>query len=257
MSVNSYLQDLGSELVLNSAEKNSISISIDSLKSRLSSYFGNDIKDKKLYGSYVRETILPRKVDENSDVDLMVVFNNPYEYKPQSFLNRLKEFAEHYYTRSEIYQSSPTIVLELNHIKFEITPSYIKSNLYYIPMNSSQWMQTDPDGFYSSLTECNKINNYKVKPVIRLLKYWNINKNNRDIESFELEKTLAKGLMFAFFNCTSYTDYLKYAFNTINFSANNDRINNALNCIEEAMRLEREGYPNSAGNEIKKLFPEV
>lgn len=116
MSVNSYLQILGSELVLSSAEKNSISISIDSLKNRLSSYFGLDVKEIKPYGSYVRETILPRKVDENSDVDIMVVFSNPYENKPQSFLNKLKEFAEHYYIRSEIYQSSPTIVLESHKI---------------------------------------------------------------------------------------------------------------------------------------------
>lgn len=257
MSVNSYLQNLGSELVLSSAEKNSISTSIESLKSKLSSYFSLDVKDKKLYGSYVRETILPRRVDENSDVDIMVVFSNPYEYKPQSFLNKLKEFAEHYYTRSEIYQSSPTIVLELNHIKFELTPTYIKNGMYYIPMNSSQWMSTDPDGFYSSLTSCNKLNDYKVKPIIRLLKYWNINKNDRDIESFELEKIIAKGLMLAFLNCTSYTDYLKCALNTLKYSTNNDHINKALSCIDEALRLEREGYSNSALSEIKKVFPEV
>ena len=129
MSVNSYLQDLGSSLVLNSNEKSSITTSIDTLKSRLTSYFGDNVLDKIIFGSYTRETILPRKVDENSDIDLMVVFENLDNYKPQSFLNRLKSFAETKYKTSEIYQSSPTVVLELNHIKFELVPAYISYGL--------------------------------------------------------------------------------------------------------------------------------
>lgn len=257
MSVNTYLQSLGSSLVLSSSEKSSISTSVDTIKSRLSSYFGSDVLEKKLYGSYVRETILPRKADSNSDVDLMIVFNNPYGYKPQTFLNRLKTFAEHYYSRSEIYQSSPTIVLELNHIKFELTPAYTSYGMYYIPQNSSNWMYTDPDGFYSKLTECNKNNSYRIKPVVRILKHWNIQKNYRDLESFELEKKIADELMYAYFSCTSYTDYLKYALEKIRYSTDYTRVNKALDCIAEALRLEREGYPYSAESKIKEAFPEV
>lgn len=52
MSVNSYLQDLGSSLVLSSNEKSSITTSIDTLKSRLASYFGDDVTDKIIFGSY-------------------------------------------------------------------------------------------------------------------------------------------------------------------------------------------------------------
>lgn len=80
MSVNTYLQGLGSSLVLSSSERASISTSVDTIKSRLTSYFRSSVTEKKLYGSYVRETILPRKADEKSDVDLMVVFSNPYRY---------------------------------------------------------------------------------------------------------------------------------------------------------------------------------
>ena len=258
MSVNTYLQGLGSSLVLSTSEKSSISTSVATIKSRLSSYFGSEVTEKKLYGSYVRETILPRKADDKSDVDLMVVFSNPYGYKPQTFLNRLKNFAEYYYNRSEIHQSSPTIVLELNHIKFELTPAYVGSyGMYYIPRNSTEWMYTDPDGFYSKLTDCNKNNSYKVKPVVRILKHWNIKKNNRDLESFELEKKIAEELMYAYFTCTSYTDYLKYAFEKIKYTTDYTRVNRALDCIKEALRLEDEGYPYSAESKIKEAFPEV
>lgn len=257
MSVNSYLQDLGSSLVLSNSEKSSISTSVDTIKSKLSSYFGSDVTEKKLYGSYVRETILPRKADEKSDVDLMVVFDNPNGYQPQTFLNRLKSFAEHYYSRSEIYQSSPTIVLELSHIKFELTPAFKNYGLYYISKNSTEWRYTDPDGFYSKLTECNKKNNYKIKPVVRLLKHWNIQKNYRDLASFELEKKIAEELMYAYVSCTSYTDYLKYALEKIKYSTDYNRVNKALDCINDALKLERDGYPYSALNKIKEVFPEI
>ena len=258
MSINTYLQKLGSSLVLSSAEKYSISLSINTLRERLSIYFGSSVIEKKVYGSYVRETILPRKADEESDVDLMVVFNNPYNYKPQTFLNKLKAFAEHYYSRSEIYQSNPTIVLELNHIKIELTPAYISSyGMYNISKNGSEWIYTDIDGFYSKLNECNKNNGYKIKPVIRILKHWNIQKNNRDIASFELEKKIAEELMYAYFSCTSYTDYLKCALERIKYSTNYIRVEKDLDCIAEALRLEDEGYPTLAENKIKKVFPEV
>ena len=257
MSVNTYLQDLGSSLVLSSSEKSSISTSVNTIKSRLTDYFGTNVTEKKLYGSYFRDTILPRKADEDSDVDLMVVFSNPKGYIPQTFLNKLKDFAEHYYSRSEIYQSSPTIVLELCHIKFELTPAYTTYRAYNIPNNGSEWMYTDPDGFYSKLTGCNKNNNYKVKPVVRILKHWNIQKNYRDLASYELEEMLANELMYAYLHCTSYTDYLRFALNKIKYATNYTRVSKAINCLNESLRLEKCGYSYLAVDNIKKVFTEV
>ena len=43
MSVNSYLSNCASDLVLSSSEKDSITTSINTLETRLTSYFGNDI----------------------------------------------------------------------------------------------------------------------------------------------------------------------------------------------------------------------
>lgn len=257
MSVNTYLSDLGSELVLSTTEKSSISTSVDTIKTRLGWYFSSDIEEKKIFGSYVRGTILPRKADEQSDVDLMVVFKNPYGYKPQTFLNKLKAFAEKYYSSSEIYQSSPTIVLELNHIKFELTPAYKLHSFYYIPNGPSDWMYTDPDGFYNTLTQCNVNNSYRIKPVVRLLKYWNIQKNYRDMASFALEKKIAEDMTYAYISCTSYTDYLKKALQTIKYSTNSSRVDTAIGHINKALDYENQSMPYSALSEIKKVFPEV
>lgn len=257
MSVNSYLQDLGSSFVLSSDENSSIKISIETLKIRLTSYFGDNVIDKIIFGSYTRQTILPRKVDENSDIDLMVVFKNPDGYKPQSFLNRLKNFAENKYKSSEIYQSSPTIVLELNHIKFELVPTCISYGIYYIPKNSSEWMSTNPNDFNDKLVECNKNNSYKIKPIVRLLKHWNIQKNSRGLASFEIESKIANEMTYAYVLCSNYTDYIKYALGKLRTYYNATKIDNAISKIDEALQKEKQGYPMTALNKIKEVFPEV
>lgn len=257
MSVNSYLRDLASELVLSDSEKDHVSNSMDTIKSRLSSYFGSDVTEKKVFGSYSRGTILPRKADENSDIDLMVVFSNPYGYKPQTFLNKLKNFAEHYYSTSEIYQSSPTIVLELQHIKFELTPAYKSYSTYYIPNGQSDWMSTDPDGFNDTLIECNKNNGNKIKPIVRLLKHWNIKKNYRDIASFELEKTIANELMYAYYSSTTYADYVKTGLEKIKYKTDYSKVNAAIEHIDKAISYENQEMTYTALDEIKKAFPEI
>ena len=256
MSINSYLQQLASDLVLSESEKSSITTSINTIKSRLESYF-SDVTEKKTFGSYVRSTILPRKADSQSDVDLMVVFSNPNGYKPQSFLKRLKSFSEYYYSRSEIYQSSPTIVLELNHIKFELTPAYVDYGNYYIPNGSSEWIYTDPDGFYDTLTRCNVNNAYKIKPVVRLIKHWNIQKNNRDLASYYLEKRIAEDMMYSYSTCTSYTEYVKKALQVLKYSTDCNRIDTAISHIDKALEYEADNMPCTALIEIKKAFPEV
>lgn len=256
MSVNSYLENLGRNLVLSDSEKSSIKTSVDTIKTRLANYF-SDVNEKKVFGSYDRGTILPRKADENSDVDIMVVFDNPNRYKPQSFLDRLKKFAEYYYSTSEIHQSSPSLVLELNHIKFELTPAYKSWGIYYIPDGPSAWKTTDPDGFCNTLLECNKNNNYKIKPVVRLIKHWNIQKNSRDLVSFQLEKKIAEEMKYSYYTCSSYTDYLKAALGKLKYMTVSSRVDTAINHIDKALSYEDKGMPYSAEEEIKKAFPEI
>lgn len=256
MSVNSYLSDLASSLVLSESENTHVSTSLSTIKSRLDYYF-DDLQKKKVFGSYDRGTILPRRADEKSDIDLMVVFNNGYELQPQTFFNKLKDFANYYYSSSEVHQSCPTVVLELNHIKFELVPAYEQSYLYRIPLDATTWQYTCPDSFKNDLTECNKINNYKVKPVVRLMKWWNIEKNYRSMASFSLEEKLSADLKYAYFSCSSYTDYLKKSFESIKFSTDISRVDTALGRISKALSLEDEGYPIPALNEIKKVFPEL
>lgn len=261
MTVNSYLSSLASELVLSSDEKTSINTSISTLEYRLGLFFGSDIIEKFKFGSSTRDTILPRKADSNSDIDYMIVFDNYNNYQPQTFLNQLKRFAEKYYQTSEIHQSFPTIVLELNHIKFELVPAYKSGIGYYIPNKTGGWMYTNPNDINSNLTKANTNNGSKIKPVIRLLKHWNISKTYRHYESYGLEKKLISALEYSYFSCTSYSDYVLAAFNELKNEATYEttiynKINKAIEDIKEAIDDEIK-YPSLAEGEIKRVFPEV
>ena len=174
MSVFSHLQNTADSIKIQDPERTAIDTSISSLSYKLGSYF-NNIESKFVYGSYDRRTILRRSKDPNSDVDYMVTFSDGSGWTPQTLMNRLKKFVEDKYSRSEIYQSSPTVVLELNHIKFELAPAYTSWGTIYIPAPASdysQWISTNPNTLKDALNEKNRNNQYLIRKLVRLMKYW-------------------------------------------------------------------------------------
>ena len=93
--------------------------------------------------------------------------------------------------------------------------------------------------------------------LLRLMKHWNVNKNYRDMASFTLEDTIAQDLQFAYISCSSYTDYLKKAFRAIKYKTDSNRVQLAIDRIDNALEYESDGMPYSALQEIKIVFPEV
>lgn len=255
MSVIGHLKDTASAAVLTPYEKASIVKSIETMKSRLDLYF-TDLKEHFQFGSSTRGTILPRSMDGNSDIDYMVVFNDG-SFTPQTYLNWLKAFCEKYYSRSEIYQSSPTIVLELNHIKFELVPAiYTLHGGYNIPDGNRGWINTNPNDFNSNLTEKNKAESNLIKPTIRLVKYWNA-ENGYVYGSFLFEKWIIN-LDFSQKN-KNQRDYLFHVFDMISVAHEKtkwraDKLELAKKIISKVRELENNGYPNRAEDEIKKLI---
>lgn len=262
MSINSYLEELSSKLVIKEPEREKINISISNIKNKLKNHFGSEATEIIVFGSYTRRTILPRKADEESDIDIMVVFGfNSQKYQPQTYLNRLKQFAKLSYSRSEIHQDSPTIVLELNHIKFELVPAYTpfsySNGVYKIPNGANDWIMTKPNEFNDILTSCNQNNHSMIKPIIRLIKRWNVTNNARNIKSFEIEKKIAENMDDAHYTCSSYTDYLEKAFSNIRNYSNYEAIDKALDQINEAINDENSGYKSLALSEIQEVFEDI
>lgn len=212
MIVNSYLNDLAQRAIVRNNEKKSIQISIDTILQRLKGYDENvdmfspkkhQIDKTLIFGSYKRKTMLSRKFDEDSDVDIMVIFGkktmgfysfeprNNQPKSPQTYLNYLKDFAESRYPTSLRRQDFPTIVLELNHIKFELVPAIIDDwGQYKIPRKRKsndcyqidEWITTNPNDLDGELC-----NNQTLRRLVRIAKIWNV-KQGYIYESYELEK---------------------------------------------------------------------
>ena len=256
MSVLSFLTDTASSAMLSSSEQSSITTSITTLQSRMALHFDTGvIKQHFRFGSSTRGTILPRSMDEHSDIDYMIVFSDNTA-TPQTYLNRLKAFVEKRYGSSEIYQSSPTIVLELNHIRFDLVPATTtRSGELQIPNGSGGWMTTNPNDFNSTLEAKNKEHKSLIKPTIRLFKYWNATAGF-PFQSFEMEKWVC-GL--SFFWLTNQKDYFFAVIDNLNTSTSysqwvNNEITRAKNIVVNVKQHEKDEMPVTAENEIKKLF---
>lgn len=257
MSVLTHLQNAADSVKIKDWERNGINTSISTLSSKLSQYF-NNIDSKFVFGSYDRRTILRRSKDSNSDVDYMVVFSDGSDWTPQTLMNRLKRFVEAKYSRNEIYQSSPTVVLELSHIKFELAPAYKSWGTLYIPAPTSDysnWVSTAPDTMKNDLNEKNRNNSYQIRKLVRLLKYWNVN-NGKVYTSYELERYIIDK---TYFFCDNLKDYLYSAVEGLSTwglpTYKQTKVNRLKEIIAQTKEYEANGMPATAESEIKKAIP--
>lgn len=256
MSVLSFLTAKASSAVLSATEQSSITTSIKTLQSRMELHFESGVIAQHFrFGSSTRGTILPRTMDEHSDIDYMVVFADSIA-TPQTYLNRLKTFVEKRYGSSDIYQSSPTIVLDLNHIKFELIPAIINwfGNLQ-IPNGSGGWMTTSPNDFNATLDSKNKENKYLIKPTIRLFKYWNATAGF-PFQSFEIEKWICNQNFWFQANQRDFFFKVVESLDTSSSNAQwvNNEITRAKSIVRNVKQYEQDEMPATAEIEIKKLF---
>ena len=266
MSVNSYLTRLTNHAIVRDQERLSIQRSIAMLEARLKAHFGTQIKGSFIFGSYSRGTILPRTMDAQSDVDYMVIFAAS-GFQPQTYLDRLRRFAERYYGRSEIAQSYPTVALELNHIRFELVPA--KQNWQgsiQIPAKTSDyqgWQDTDPKGFNDQLTRANQANRNLIKPLCRLVKYWNATASY-PFESYGLEQHVA-GKHYGVFGLLSSKQLGDYFFQAVDslqseWSApqwKREAVSRLKQLASVAQSQERSGNAIQAETTMKRLLPPV
>lgn len=264
MSIKSHLRSLASDLYIspNSEEAESIETSISAIERRLDQYFGDKKQKGIQFGSSTRGTMLPRSADPESDIDYMIVFKDGGDYKPQTLMDRLRRFAKKYYKRSEIRQSRPTVVLELNHLMFDLVPAYknFLGTLKIPAPNSSfeEWTSTDPEEFKDTLQRRNKQSGWVLKRVVRLIKYWNARRGYIYI-SYNLEnKVVNKTYLF----CDDIWDYFSSAmkslkkYNLPDYKSRKVRVaQDRIDAAKTALR--RNDKPAKAARKVRKVVPEL
>ncbi len=266
ISIDNYLRTLSSSYYLknDSKEVEKIEKSIAALFLNLSKELGAKIKRQFVFGSYDRDTILPRAIDEHSDVDVMVVFNHTdYERTPETYRSWLKDFAEKYYKDrydSQVLKTFPTVTVRLNHINYDLVPAKeitdtFLSNGLYIPDTDGGWQKTDPNDVKTALTNANTRYNGIVRPIIRLMKAWNCF-NSYPYESFVFEKHLT-GLNFYGDN---YQSGFFYSVNSLSSSYSDpqykkDKITALQNNIKKVKEHLEAGDLQKAKETLHKVLP--
>ncbi|MBI3519045.1 MAG: nucleotidyltransferase domain-containing protein [Bacteroidetes bacterium] len=258
-----YLELLVEKLTLQPGEGTRITGSVNKIKGKLEKWFENDgLKEVRAFGSYDRGTLISRLVDTNSDVDIMVIFDEK-RWESQTYLNKLKNFAEEHYPKAERYQDHPSIVIEDEKIKFELVPCIYKEETFFLEekylvpqrQNSElEWIKTEPDYLKNKLNEF-----VNTKPtlinLILLFKYWNLCNSylykTFKIESFIINKfDYEEALDYNFFKLI---DNLNYS-NTDNQNSLNKVLKKQKDRIELLLNNDMEEY---ALLEIQKILPKI
>lgn len=199
MSINNKLITFAQqELVLgyNSTERDRLIGSLEQLERVLKNKLTGEVKEIIRFGSYTRNTILPRKYDAQSDVDILIVFNTSIlKYSPGTYRKKLHDVLIQAYPNSLSKKDFPAVKLELTNIMFDVVPAYCEENYigsrtYYIPGASDNWRTTIPNDINDTLSQKNQsYGNNIVRGVIRLCKHWNAGANY-PLESYTMEKQI-------------------------------------------------------------------
>lgn len=166
-----------------------------------------DIDSTFVNGSYERDTMI-RPLD---DVDIFAVLNRDEwtdDYgnlpKPQAVLtkikNKLNSISDY---KDKVTQDRPCVTVTLKAINFDVLPSFEESfGGYLIPnYDLESWTYSYPEQLTNNLNDAHRKNDYKLKDVIKAVKYWN-RENKKLIPSFQIEET-----MISYFNINKVTNY--------------------------------------------------
>lgn len=243
----------------NSTEREKINSSLTQLEKVLKDKFQTNIKEFIRFGSWTRNTILPRKYDPKSDIDLMVVFNTVNGTKtPGTYRKNLIDVVSNAYPNSISKKDFPVVKLELNHIMFDIVPAYKSESIwdsftYYIPDASDGWRGTKPNDINETLSQKNQsYGNNIVRNVIRLCKHWNAS-NERIFDSYEMEKWIVERFFYS--GDDLYAKFLS-VMNDLAQHHQHAGTKQALNWIKEYQgNWQRQADVNKQFEWLQKLLP--
>lgn len=184
-------------------------------------------KDNDLYvdrsftnGSYDRDTIL-RPLD---DIDIFAVLKrDDWEDEfgnlpsPQSVLTKIKNYLNGLNDyKDKVSQNRPCVTVTLSDKNFDILPSFEQVGGGYLIPNSDlqSWTYSYPEQLTTNLNNVHKLRNYKVKPTVKAVKYWNREKGKM-IPSYHIEETAIS--IFQLYSFNNYEEAIRIWFNNAEF----------------------------------------
>jgi hypothetical protein len=212
------------------------------------------ITDVFLNGSYERDTI----IRPLNDIDLFAVLKRDQwkdEFgnlpKPDSVLSKIKNYLGSLNDyKGKVRQDRPCVTIDLSDKSFDVLPSFEQvDGSYLIPSyDLKSWISSYPKKLTKDLDDVHRSRDYRVKPVIKAVKYWN-RENSKLIPSFHIEEVAIN--IFLLNNFKNYEEGIRLWFNnaeynllSIKFKSNEDYLA-ALNKIKKV---------KDKLNDAKKLY---
>lgn len=243
------------------AEKAAIDRSVDEISSCLKLHLSTEIDRVVKYGSYTRGTMLPRKYDAASDVDILVVFKQQYSaYNFETLRGHIRDALDQHYSRSEVYKDYPSVTLELNHLKFDLNPATALPYPvgHYKLLCRDNWIYTNPKELDSLVENSNRFTpNNVLRKVVRLCKYWNKGYGKGAMTTYDLEKFICENLPYR--GCASlrtYDGFLEMVEQIC--MCRKEYLNSpALNMVRDIRRANQAGDAKGQEWRLNRLLPGV
>lgn len=226
------------------------------------------LKETFLNGSYERDTMI-RPLD---DIDIFVVLDESYwkddfgvMRKPQSVLDKIKDFLNDQNDyKGKVRQDRPCVTVELSNKSFDILPAFEQIEGYLMPnYNLESWIPTYPKILTENLKNAHRDYSYKLKDIIRVIKYWN-KLNGKMIPSFHIEEVAIKIFKFKIFENfeKSIREWFEKAecnleINKFKSNTQYDDFKNKLNRTKKKLQNAKEFLDKNNQYEAKKIWKDV
>lgn len=190
----------------------------------------NDLSVSRTFtnGSYERDTI----IRPLNDIDIFAVLKRD-DWKdqygqlpnPQSVLTKIKNYLNGLNDyKDKVKQSRPCVTIELSDKDFDILPSFeLSGGGYEIPNHDlKSWITTYPEQLTTDLDSTHKKCNYKLKQVIKVIKYWNREKG-KTIPSFHVEEVAIN--IFKITSFKNFEEAIRLWFNNAEYNLQSYKLN--------------------------------
>lgn len=227
------------------------------------------IKEVFTNGSYERDTI----IRPLNDIDLFAVLKkedwedeNGNLPNPQSVLTKFKNYLNEISDyKDKVKQDRPCVTIELSDKNFDVLPSFEQMGGGYLIPNYDlkSWTYSYPEQLTTNLDNIHRTRNYKVKPIIKAVKYWN-RENNKLIPSYHIEETAIN--IFQVNNFKNYEEAIRLWFNNAEyqlqsskFKSNEDytAATNKIKKVKDKLNNAKELYDEGKEGETIKIWKDI
>lgn len=258
------IDDLIDNISVSDRQEENIKSSVSNIEGYLNDEQNNlGISRTFLNGSYERDTNI-RPLD---DIDIFAVLDrdhwedaNGQLPNPQSVLSKFKNYLNGLSDyKDKVSQNRPCVTIELSDKDFDILPSFeLAGGGYQIPSpDLKSWITTYPELLTFDLDSTHKKCNYKLKPLIKVIKYWNRDKG-KIIPSFHIEEVAIN--IFKISSFKNFEEGIRLWFNNAEYNLqsyklnSNDKYDSILKKIKwEKDKLNKAKAKYDIGNEGESI----